>query len=547
MELKFAVTTINKLITIWKRERSKREKELDEINNTFNTDVDKLVNEYIFPDCQSHSPADYDEDGPMSQVRIPIFNFLNNFLSPASHSSRDGSNQLFLLSDAGMGKTSLLVMLKVLHMFSFFPKGYECALLKLDQDTIPKIKNISKRRKTFILLDSLDEDSEAWGKLRSRIEELLHETKSFMRVLVTCRTQFFPEPTKSDFDGSHQILISGFRCPIIYISPFNNDQVMKFLDKKFSKKRFGIRFTKKKSIEKAKKIIFNMQSLRFRPMLLSKINSLVKAEKQFTNIISIYDELIRAWLMREWRKKKWDKRTTIDMVEKALIVIASEMSRSRIRHASSDFLNSLSSLNATIGIVKKIDISGHSLMNTTSNGEFRFSHFSIQEFLTAKRIATDKSYDINLLHLTDQTNNFLNEFIENYPIPTMYDALISLRRKSNTFRYEQKRNFLYQGENAISLDQYEGFLKLNLATINGIAQTIEHRIELEINGLNNDTDYLLGKKKGIISENKDTIGFLSSNHHEIIKIDDQIESNKANILYLRELVEKLNQVDRPLI
>ena len=42
---------------------------------------------------------------------MPIFEFINNFLNKEiGDSVRDGRTQQFILADAGMGKTSLLVM-----------------------------------------------------------------------------------------------------------------------------------------------------------------------------------------------------------------------------------------------------------------------------------------------------------------------------------------------------------------------------------------------------------------------------------------------------
>lgn len=103
---------------IWKR----RSTELANIADTFG-DPRPLAACYVEPRVQHHNPADYHEDeGAISYVRARAFESINRFLS-GDTPLRGGHTQLFILSDAGIGKTSLLLMLKLNHLFSFWPKG----------------------------------------------------------------------------------------------------------------------------------------------------------------------------------------------------------------------------------------------------------------------------------------------------------------------------------------------------------------------------------------------------------------------------------------
>jgi hypothetical protein len=79
-----------------------------------------------------------------------------------------GRNQMFILSDAGMGKTSLLLMLKLTHLTRFWPQQYHCELLKLGADTLDRVKALRAAGDTVLLLDALDEDRTAWGKIEQR-------------------------------------------------------------------------------------------------------------------------------------------------------------------------------------------------------------------------------------------------------------------------------------------------------------------------------------------------------------------------------------------
>ena len=132
--------------SLWKQLnafRKRREKELNSINNVvLFSDPLKLAEVYVEPYCQEINPADrHDEEFLTSKQ--PLFKKISEFL--ASKNFQQGNNQLFILSDAGMGKTSSLVMMKLIYLSSFWPKEYSCHLEKISAGTIENIKNIGKR------------------------------------------------------------------------------------------------------------------------------------------------------------------------------------------------------------------------------------------------------------------------------------------------------------------------------------------------------------------------------------------------------------------
>ena len=110
---------------IWGRRRE----ELDRLFLEFG-DYRFLARAYIEPECQTGNPADlqYDENEPTPTWahRVPIRQWLNDFLTGEIR-SRNGQNTLFVLSDAGMGKSSLLVMLKLTHLLKFWPDADDIA------------------------------------------------------------------------------------------------------------------------------------------------------------------------------------------------------------------------------------------------------------------------------------------------------------------------------------------------------------------------------------------------------------------------------------
>ena len=175
------------LLSILRQQRTARREEIDRLADDFGDPI-QLAEFYVEPHCQQFNPADDDEDEARYIVREPIFNRLQYFFG--GH-SLTGGHQMFILADSGMGKSSVLMMLKLAHLKSFWPKDYDCTLLKIGNDTIAQIEAIAGKRRTILLLDALDEDPQAWGRIRHRLEEILVASRNFWRVIISCRTQFF--------------------------------------------------------------------------------------------------------------------------------------------------------------------------------------------------------------------------------------------------------------------------------------------------------------------------------------------------------------------
>ncbi len=126
--------------------RNDRALEIAEIGNVF-SDPLLLAKYYVVPNCQHHNPADYHEDeGARSDLRTPFFDYISKFLEKEV-TLRNGGHQLFILADAGMGKTSVLMMLKLVHLYHFWRPEYDCLLLKLGTDTLEKLRGYSKTRR----------------------------------------------------------------------------------------------------------------------------------------------------------------------------------------------------------------------------------------------------------------------------------------------------------------------------------------------------------------------------------------------------------------
>ncbi|HEX7891308.1 MAG TPA: pentapeptide repeat-containing protein [Ramlibacter sp.] len=348
--------------------RREREKELNALADIFGDPVE-LARFYIEPDCQQVNPADYLEDEAI--VREPLFNRIQTFISGASTRQ---NNQLFILSDAGMGKTSALLMLKLGHMMSFWPKDYDCVLLKLGSKSLEDISAVNEKRKTVLLLDALDEDPTAWGHVAERLTDILRATKPFLRVIITCRTQFF-QARHDPFNRRGQVEIGGFLCPVVYASLFTDQQVIQYI-----RLRFPTEMMDEAWVARAKYIVNKMGFLRMRPMLLAHLPDLMESRENIWNEYSIYRALVDAWLLREQRKAYENDPLYSDRLRLACRYAAFQMHQSERAYFSrveTEVLNRVAG--ATDG--RSIDLGGRSLLNRDSNGNYRFSHYSIQEFL----------------------------------------------------------------------------------------------------------------------------------------------------------------------
>jgi formylglycine-generating enzyme required for sulfatase activity len=375
---------------LWKKLkaiRGEREQEIQRIKSEFDDPYD-LARFYVEPNCQQHNPADREEDQePRSAVTSPVFKTINGFLEGDYAVTRSGKNQMFILSDAGMGKTSLLVMLKLTYLTSFWPQHHHCELLKLGPDTLDRIKAIPAAGDTVLLLDALDEDRSAWGKIQERLLQILTESSHFRRVIVSCRTQFFPETSADPFGNPGRVEIGGFVCPMIFLSLFDDHQVEEYLEKRYPNTWFHWFQTNSKR-EQAQGFVAKMKDLRCRPMLLAHIEDLVASTLTDWNEYAVYQALVQAWLDREERRlrKEGHQAITAASLARASMLVASHLQRNGLRFLSEPKLEELIQAHPELAQLTQIKFGGRSLLNRNAQGDYRFSHFSVQEYLVAQSL-----------------------------------------------------------------------------------------------------------------------------------------------------------------
>lgn len=102
--------------------RESKERELDRLGDIFGPFRD-LAPFYVEPNCQDVNPADAEWDGPGVEEENRVMVRLKKYFNRLAPSVSPGQNQMFILSDAGMGKTSLLMMIKLTHLYSLWPRN----------------------------------------------------------------------------------------------------------------------------------------------------------------------------------------------------------------------------------------------------------------------------------------------------------------------------------------------------------------------------------------------------------------------------------------
>jgi formylglycine-generating enzyme required for sulfatase activity len=372
--------------------RGARREELARIGDVFG-DPHELARYYVEPKCQHHNPADRHEDRePVSQVRAPAFDVINEFLRGDFTPLGDGRTQMFILSDAGMGKTSLLTMIRLMHLMAFWPRGYDCLLLKLGEDTLERIAKHSDKAHTVLLLDALDEDPLAWGVIESRLVALLDASAKFRRVILSCRTQFFPETGADAFGRPGRVEVGGYTCPMFFLSPFDETQVDAYLRKRFPDRWHERLLGQDNPLRlRAEKLVGSMQSLRFRPLLLAHIRDILDAGERDWNAYSLYQALVDRWLDREERKlrKQLPHPPSKETLWRVCTAVALHMQSRGERLLERPDLDVLTAGFPELASLEHFDVGGRSLLNRTAANAFRFSHYSIQEFLVVHALSAD--------------------------------------------------------------------------------------------------------------------------------------------------------------
>ena len=358
---------------------------------------------YIPPNCSSVDPA---QEAEMRQVEVTeekLFEKVDKHL--AKHNPH---RHLLLLADSGMGKSSFVLNYYARNQRLPERKRQRLAVVPLGiPDAEEYIAKIPDPQNTVLFLDAFDEDTRAIKDHRQRLLDLMHACRHFKRVLLTCRTQFFPkdmeipretgiirvEPRKAGEEAIYEF-------KKLYIAPLSNSQINAFLRRLYPLGSISKR-------KRARRLVRKIPSLSVRPMLLTYIPDLLESGVQFNYAFQLYEVLIEQWLERESR---WVEPETLRQFSERLAVdlfINSQRRRSE-RIPRSELTILAKEWNISLD---EWQLSMRSLLNRDAEGNYKFAHRSIMEYLMVKRAVEG---DLNCVGMkwTDLMKAFLKDVVQ---------------------------------------------------------------------------------------------------------------------------------------
>ena len=266
-------------------------------------------------------------------------------------------------------------------------------------DTMEEIKAIDRAeaKNTILLLDALDEDANIVSKdpnisdaqaFQNRVNEIIDLTRNFCEVIITCRTQYFPDQEIDPYEiNVKRPDEQGFyRLNKLYLSPFTDQEVVQYLNKKFTYLPFLHSGKKKRALA----IVQKSKQLVMRPMMLNYIDFLLDEDREYTSLYDIYNTLIEKWLEREAnkRKKESEKVKFMDNLrqvsQKTALAIYAHWSTHKRMYLSKEEAVAIAEQNEYD--LKPEEVTGQSLLTCDGAGNWKFAHKSIMEFFLAKHL-----------------------------------------------------------------------------------------------------------------------------------------------------------------
>lgn len=404
---------------------------------------------YIPTRIQKKDPCEKDGYNTKTPSKDAVPFFINQIFSSSE------KQYYLVLADSGMGKTTFLEKLFITY-YKKKLKKYDIFIFSLGRnDSMDRIKEIQKPEKTILLLDALDEDTNAMKKYKKRLNTICETTRLFNKVIITCRTQFFPD---RDSESDYQMFKK------YYVSPFNDNEIEQYLRKKYNS------IFEKSKIERAKKVIDKCPHLMARPMILAYIDDLLSDEnREYKYSFELYSELVNKWIKREQIKNvnkylyAFSEKVALYMYNKGTSYIESKEIKSLCTTYFIDFKPGLART--------------RSLLNRNAEGQYKFAHMSILEYFLAKKAFDDiefrktmtsddsDGYELTKTFFEEMCIDYLNAKVKHDSITDM-----PLKLYNRSFEFFQLQNTILEGMEIVECD----FMGCNLQDANLKSAYLNH-------------------------------------------------------------------------
>ena len=360
---------------------------------------------YVPTQCQGTPPHNFDEPDE-AVTSAPKQELVKFFIDEVFTKDNTNRRLYCIFAGSGMGKTTFSVQLFVeyIHRYKESTLPYDIYLRDLgDAKVIEQIKSLSdeigdKAHRSILILDALDENlqaSEDFEAFRTKLEEVI---APFKFVVITCRSQFFPnedempEYSNIRINTTNKNLLSYNK---IYICPFSPSDITLYISKKY--KGWG---SKNRQLRKqAIAIIEKCKHLMARPVLLSYIDDLIDENRNYTTESDIYETLIKRWLKREVgnipdnavRKDRYNE----------LVAFSQKLAERMYQNwrETGDFRLDGQTMNdfCQKNHFDKIhyQFRRRSLINHDAAGAFKFSHKSFLEYFLAQHYFENPDFDFS--------------------------------------------------------------------------------------------------------------------------------------------------------
>ena len=338
---------------------------------------------YVRPDCQDNNPAGSDS----ALNRRSLFEEIDRLLGPPLQARFS-----LLLADSGMGKTTFLRRYYAYHWSRPKRSGrFKLVVVPLNQTDCNDIINridVQDRGDTVLLLDALDEDNAAIADFCKRFQQIVAVAGRFRAVLITCRTQFLadaaciPEEVDLPPPAGPAGLTGGPDRKVhrIYVSPFDDQQVKKYLAARFPCWRnpvFRVR---------AGRAAERFKDLMSRPLLLTYIPDLISEKKEPPYTVQVYRAIVDNWLTRETGKRRLASKPEdlLGFCEDFAVQLYTQ-GRNRMPTAELDDLAKHYSVTLDAHEVRE-----RSLLHNDAEGHWSFAHRSIMEYFLVRSLSSAK-------------------------------------------------------------------------------------------------------------------------------------------------------------